>query len=1051
MKTLKPEHFEWLEEDEEDYDSTPPLHMGYSLNTGEGGSIVARAAWHEVEPVTSGRMSRKDKEDIKECLKDKRVVLEFLNKLTDNDPEGFYPSVNSERMVVKMDDGRQINLYAALGVVDMGFKLKDAQRRRIRAFDTLLKSAGLAPDWRKRLRAMSYSALMSFDWGLLIESDKVYFLELLGGLKHAHDSPGQIVKDPMVKSLQRWIGQYCMKKSKNIKQLPDKNEIRQAITSLENEIRLCVEGSSPIDRQPIMLVQMIAPYTNGLWQVVKQSDYLPCPVGKDWSQGFALPSVAGGEQLSLSDGAWLVGSGVPAAAYSNSSSPVSTFPLHRNAFALEKSLDSAAKNEGNPVYRFNSPRGYEDTFASPLEKGVEAREMPLSADKIDGIINTQPPRAGPKEGFLKPAKNIFSSSRRLLSNFKTIYLCIIKVSLRAKRSNLKSRIASPLPLLAMTRDNQFICSDIYARLYTYTGFIFNPVFLLIIAFIGLKLFLSKGFDCGDISNSVFIMLPCYRMFYTEELSKDAQNKEVKNEEEAERRIQDIEESVKEMDELLSELAEEIENDADLDSNVNDSEKHSILDITIRSTVGYLRSQKKSRSFEETLNSIATALQKKVLTRDSLDKVKGILGKETARDILKRIYEKAEKEIVAINGSGRTEAAAANTSGLSYLRQRLAEMNKHLGGHHHSILLGIFLAAYCILAFAFGLPMAEAGMPLIALAVSGKTEGPGEVDYVSLYSNDLNELAKEGRIDDTYYLSKYAAALNSQAVNPGYNNVMIIGDPSICQGLVEAVVVRKTKSPSLNNFKEAKFFEINTTRFAEGLAIPGQFELELSKYISALKKAYSKNRIVLVLNFQDFYDLYKIKGGMSASLYFQLKEAIEAENIMVVILANSYLYDEKLSKDKRLEPKFGIIDLRRPPEYDLLNIARDFTGRLESIYRDILPPDVKLSIDLKVLEEALRLSQKYYPQGLSVNKLQEVIDRVIICNLGMFARLAARVNEIDRRVFKAAKQLSRFIKDNQSPQEQDFLEQALDRFLNERRVVEGKIKENQRFLARDRKS
>src|SRR3989338_9048467 len=505
MKTLKPEHFEWLEEDEEDYDSTPPLHMGYSLNTGEGGSIVARAAWHEVEPVTSGRMSRKDKEDIKECLKDKRVVLEFLNKLTDNDPEGFYPSVNSERMVVKMDDGRQINLYAALGVVDMGFKLKDAQRRRIRAFDTLLKSAGLAPDWRKRLRAMSYSALMSFDWGLLIESDKVYFLELLGGLKHAHDSPGQIVKDPMVKSLQRWIGQYCMKKSKNIKQLPDKNEIRQAITSLENEIRLCVEGSSPIDRQPIMLVQMIAPYTNGLWQVVKQSDYLPCPVGKDWSQGFALPSVAGGKQLPLSVGSLLVGSDLPSAAYSNSSVPFSSFPLHRNAFALEKSLDSAAKNEGNPVYRFNSPRGYEDTFASPLEKGVEAREMPLSADKIDGIINTQPPRAGPKEGFLKPAKNIFSSSRRLLSNFKTIYLCIIKVSLRAKRSNLKSRIvqpvpsetkefwftkllvcfgftSQPLPLLAMTRDDQFICSDIYTRLYTYTGFIFNPIFLVTIAF-----------------------------------------------------------------------------------------------------------------------------------------------------------------------------------------------------------------------------------------------------------------------------------------------------------------------------------------------------------------------------------------------------------------------------------------------------------------------------------------------------------------------------------------------------------------------------------------
>ncbi|OGX57897.1 MAG: hypothetical protein A2460_01470 [Omnitrophica WOR_2 bacterium RIFOXYC2_FULL_43_9] len=249
MKTLKPEHFEWLEEDEEDYGYVPSLRMSYSLNTWEGGSIVARAAWHEVEPVTSGRMSRKDKEDIKECLKDKRVVLEFLNKLTDNDPEGFYPSVNAERMVVKMDDGRQVNLHTALAAVDTGFKLKDAQRRRIRAFDMLLKSAGLAPDWRKRFRAMSYSALISFDWGLLIESDKEYFLELLVGLKHAHDSLGQIVKDPIVKSLQRWIEQYCMKKNKNIKQQPDKSEIRRAITLLENEIRLSVEGSSPIDAQ----------------------------------------------------------------------------------------------------------------------------------------------------------------------------------------------------------------------------------------------------------------------------------------------------------------------------------------------------------------------------------------------------------------------------------------------------------------------------------------------------------------------------------------------------------------------------------------------------------------------------------------------------------------------------------------------------------------------------------------------------------------------------------------------------------------------------------
>src|SRR3990167_3508219 len=315
-----------------------------------------------------------------------------------------------------------------------------------------------------------------------------------------------------------------------------------------------------------MLVQMIAPYTNGLWQVVKQSDYLP----------------------------WLVVSDVPAAAYGNSSSPVSMFPPHRNTLSLEKlkkdSLDSAAKNEGNPVYRFNSPRGYEDTFASPLEKGVEAREMPLSADKIDGIINTQPPRAGPKEGFLKPAKNIFSSSRRLLSNFKTIYLCIIKVSLRAKRSNLKSRIASPLPLLAMTRDNQFICSDIYARLYTYTGFtgfIFNPVFLLIIAFIGLKLFLSQGFDCEDISNSVFIMLPCdiYYIVERNRKAEEARKKPEKNEKERKKKEEEEKKRVKKITDKLKAISRKLKDnvlsDASLQEIYDAAFEHDIREIIIK--------------------------------------------------------------------------------------------------------------------------------------------------------------------------------------------------------------------------------------------------------------------------------------------------------------------------------------------------------------------------------------------------------------------------------------------------------------------------------------
>ena len=40
------------------------------------------------------------------------------------------------------------------------------------------------------------------------------------------------------------------------------------------------------------------------------------------------------------------------------------------------------------------------------------------------------------------------------------------MSLRAKRSNLKSKITSSLSLLVMTQGYHFLCSDIYARLYS---------------------------------------------------------------------------------------------------------------------------------------------------------------------------------------------------------------------------------------------------------------------------------------------------------------------------------------------------------------------------------------------------------------------------------------------------------------------------------------------------------------------------------------------------------------------------------------------------------
>ena len=305
---------------------------------------------------------------------------------------------------------------------------------------------------------------------------------------------------------------------------------------------------------------------------------------------------------------------------------------------------------------------------------------------------------------------------------------------------------------------------------------------------------------------------------------------------------------------------------------------------------------------------------------------------------------------------------------------------------------------------------------------------------------MDELARRGVLDDAYYISGFAAGINNQIVNPESNNMMLIGDPTVCQGLLEAVVVRKD---SFENLKSCRFFEINTARFAESLAMPGQLESELKQLTTALKSISKRQKVVLALDFQDFYDVYKLKAGMAASLYFQLKEAIEDKSISVVILANHELYEKLLSKDKRLEQTFNLLDLRRPGEYDLLKIALDFARRINSRYQHLLPHEVNVVIERDTVKEALILAQKYYPQGLSVNKFQEVVDKIIIRRLGRAQGLAFRLNQIQERILKAARGL--FGGSSQGQQEMDFLKFTLDRLLGKYRRTKTDLEEQEEFV------
>jgi len=576
--------------------------------------------------------------------------------------------------------------------------------------------------------------------------------------------------------------------------------------------------------------------------------------------------------------------------------------------------------------------------------------------------------------------------------------------------------------------------------------------------------LANGSIAGYVTGAILallglpvMMMICDRMYYADELQKGIDIDQVTSEEIAEQIAADIETKINDMGEMLDELADAIESEGEdeLDSEIDDEEKHDIRDITIRSVVRHLKSGKKDKNFAELLGTITAALHRKVLTEDTLQAIKGVMDRDGVRDILQKIYDTTEEDLGPDDdngGGGPTKKAASGHAQeilkvhLKNLAQRLGGgHHHHHGGHSHLIWIGFTLTfSYILNSLCGGAPIDWLLYGLMAATIANGANPQGEEesgDIIAEFTNDLDELARQKKIDDTYYFSSGVAVLNSQVTNDDINNLMVIGDPTATQGFIEAAVVRKKE---LGNLKKAKFLEINTARFIEGLSMPGQLEVTLRKLNTAIKAAYKNKRVVLVLNFQDYYDLSQMKGGM-ASLYFQLKEALEAKNISLVLLANPQLYEAQVSKDKKLSARSEIIDLRTPQEYDLELIARKYARNINSLYRNILPEGIKVIVPRKVIKEGLALSQKYYSQGLSVNKLQEVIDKIIVNKFTSREKLQAHIKETEEMLLKASEKLQEAVAQKKDKQEIAFLEKTLDDLLTKRAVLKKELEEYNSFL------
>ncbi|MDD5440099.1 MAG: AAA family ATPase, partial [Candidatus Omnitrophica bacterium] len=576
--------------------------------------------------------------------------------------------------------------------------------------------------------------------------------------------------------------------------------------------------------------------------------------------------------------------------------------------------------------------------------------------------------------------------------------------------------------------------------------------------------LAFGWDMGVIMLIPVVAGVCGCMAYSETVTRQKQDDLKaaleKQDREATKQIQkDIKDAVEEHRELIETLEEEVldaEEAQEFTLNLrSDRARTDFVKYITLATVDYFKSTEKGdRTFEDFIDKVIELLKASVFKNsdDTPDKIRKLLLSDTLRPLLEKIYKNADRDIVykpakpevreplqsevlkaVVSQTQTTGLEASEGAGKGFLG----------GGTSTTVILFILAGASLAMRLLLGwdtdlfLGALVAG---VAVNGNGQAEEEPPEEIIKKYASDLDKLAEAGKIDDTYYVDEIGA-IDAQAENNDANNFLLVGDPTLAQGAIEAAVARKQ---TLKTFKDARFFEIDTAQFVDSLAVPGMLDNVLKKLITAIQtEADTRHgRSVVVLNFRDYVETPMItgRGGKNIDMvYSQLSRAIRSKNVSVIIITPPALHEKTLSKTGKYDDNFMKIDLTKPREYDVRRIARSYVMKINTLYKDRLPDGVKVRVERSVIEETLEAIGRYYTGTFAVTKFQELTDRIIIEEFSRGDALRFELDDVRRRLMLAGQALSVAIRAGRGREETDFLEVTLDRLQRRYQEIREALK------------
>lgn len=231
-----------------------------------------------------------------------------------------------------------------------------------------------------------------------------------------------------------------------------------------------------------------------------------------------------------------------------------------------------------------------------------------------------------------------------------------------------------------------------------------------------------------------------------------------------------------------------------------------------------------------------------------------------------------------------------------------------------------------------------------------------------FSTDLNELAKQGKIDPVIGRDKEIARVIQILSRRTKNNPVLIGEPgvgktAIAEGLAQRIV--NGNVPEI--LRNKRIISLSISSMLAGAKYRGEFEERLKKAIDEVQK--HDDMIIFIDEIHTLVGAGATEGAMDAANI--LKPALARGEFQVIGATTLDEYKKHIEKDAALERRFQPVLVGEPSEEDALEILKGLRDRYEAFHN--------AKITDEALEAAVSLSSRYITDRFLPDKAIDVVD------------------------------------------------------------------------------